>query len=169
MAIEVMVQDARSTAEGEAPPSPGRFSQWANLAASDGVVNAQLTVRIVDTEEICEINSRYRGRNKSTNILSFCYNDEPLLSRIGMANILGDLVICSDVVQREAMQKQCPVENHWAHLTIHGVLHLLGYDHETRRQAAEMESLEVRLLETLNIRNPYEAVNDQIWTKRKIG
>ncbi len=156
MAIEVVTQDAHFTEDGEVLPSPGQFSQWANLAVSDDTLNTQLTVRIVDTEEIRALNFRYRGKNKPTNVLSFCYNDEPLFSQAGVEDMLGDLVICADVVRQEAAQRQCPVENHWAHLTIHGVLHLLGYNHETRQQAAVMESLEIRLLETLNIRSPYE-------------
>ena len=159
MAIEVMVQDARSAEDDEAPPSSGRFSKWVNLAASDDTLNARLTVRIVDTEEIHALNSRYRGRDRPTNILSFCYDDEPLFSQAGVENIMGDLAICADIVKQEAAERRCPVENHWAHLTIHGVLHLLGYSHETGRQAAEMESLEIRLLETLDIRNPYRVVN----------
>ncbi len=167
MAIEVMVQDVRSTEEGGVPPSPAQFSQWANLAVSDDTSNAQLTVRIVDVEEIRALNTRYRDQNKATNVLSFCYKDEPLISHMDINNILGDLVICADIVWQEAMQKQCPVENHWAHLTIHGILHLLGYDHKTEQQAADMESLEIRLLETLNIRNPYEMVTNQAWKKRK--
>ncbi len=161
MTIEVIVQDVRSVKDTEALPSRDQFSQWANLALSDDMLNAQLTVRIVDSQEIQALNSRYRSRDMPTNILSFYYDDEALFSQANVPNTLGDLVICADVVRREAAERQCPVENHWAHLTLHGVLHLLGYNHETRRQAAEMERLEIRLLETLNIQNPYEVVNSQ--------
>jgi len=159
MTIEVTVQDARGTADDEVPPSSS-FTRWANIAAGEPDEPAQLTIRVVDPEESQGLNAQYRGKDRPTNVLSFAYGDDLLPVEAEARRLLGDLVICAELVQKEAVDKQCPVSDHWAHLTIHGVLHLLGYDHETQQQANDMEALEVGLLASLNIQNPYEAINE---------
>jgi len=159
MAIEVAVQDVRETVDDEVPPSSS-FTRWANMAAGAPEEPMELTIRVVDPDESQQLNSQYRGKDRPTNVLSFAYGDELLPEEADTARLLGDLVICAELVQQEAEVKQCLVFDHWAHLTIHGVLHLMGYDHETRQQASDMEALEIGLLASLNIKNPYEAVNE---------
>ncbi len=154
MTIEVTVQDGRESNDDEVPPSAD-FTRWANLAA-ESASDAQMTIRIVDAEESRQLNHQYRGKNQPTNVLSFSYHDDEILSAAGQQRSLGDLVICADVVRQEAAERHLPAADHWAHLTIHGVLHLLGYDHETTQQAETMEALETRLLSSINIANPYE-------------
>lgn len=111
----------------------------------------ELTIRIVDDTEIRQLNRSFRGRDKPTNVLSFSYDDHP-------QGYLGDVVICAPVVVLEAEEQGISAEHHWAHLVIHGVLHLLGYDHEIQEQADKMESMEIALLAELDISNPYATV-----------
>ena len=160
MTVEVTVQDARESADDEVPPSSS-FTRWANLAAADITGPSSLTIRVVDEEESRQLNRRYRGKDKPTNVLSFSYGDDQLPDTIDAGHLLGDLVICASVVSREAEESRQLLDDHWAHLTIHGVLHLLGYDHDTPQHADEMESIEIQLLHTLNIQNPYSEFNDQ--------
>jgi len=116
-----------------------------------GEDDAMLTIRLVGEEESRELNARYRGKDGATNVLSF---PADLPKEIGIA-LLGDIVICAPLVAQEAKVQAKPVMSHWAHLTIHGVLHLLGHDHEQKQEAELMESIEIGLLQTLDIRNPY--------------
>ena len=155
MTIEVTVQDGRESPDDEVPPSTD-FHHWINLAIPEGTPDAGITIRIVDSDESRQLNQQYRNQDRPTNVLSFAYDDNELLSATGTQPLLGDLVICADVVQSEATDKGCPLHDHWAHMTIHGVLHLLGHEHETREQAEEMESLEKRLLASISIADPYE-------------
>ena len=112
---------------------------------------AEVSVCLVDEGEMARLNSRYRGKDTATNVLSFPADLPP---EIGLP-LLGDLVICAPLVDAEAAAQQKPVDAHWAHLTIHGVLHLLGYDHQAPDQAAEMEALEISLLASMGIADPY--------------
>ena len=159
MGIEVTVQDGRETADNDEVPPSSAFTRWANLAAAKLSGESQLTIRVVDPIESQRLNLQYRGKDKPTNVLSFAYDDDEMLSEVMSDHLLGDLVICADIVRQEAADKQCPVNNHWAHLTVHGVLHLLGYNHETQQQAKEMEALEISLLASININNPYETTH----------
>jgi probable rRNA maturation factor len=111
----------------------------------------QLTVRIVDESEGLELNQTWRQKNYPTNVLSFPFDAPPEVD----IPLLGDIVICAPIVFKEAIEQQKSVINHFAHLTIHGVLHLLGYDHFEDFQAEEMEALEIEILSNLNITNPY--------------
>ena len=153
------MQDAREAPDDEVPASSS-FAQWVNLADNQPDRAAQLTIRLVDPDESQQLNVRYRGKDRPTNVLSFTYDDELMQTELVSRPILGDLVICADLVRQEASDRHCPVNDRWAHLTIHGVLHLLGYDHETPQQAHDMESLEVNLLASLNIPNPYEDTDE---------
>lgn len=155
MAIEVIIQDGRECPDDEIPPSSD-FTHWINHAATRDLDNTQITVRIVDTGESHQLNASYRGRNQPTNILSFAYRRDELPNQPDSLPVLGDLVICADIVRQEARHRKCTENAHWAHLTIHGMLHLMGYDHTSEQQAREMEALEIQLLEQLDIHNPYE-------------
>lgn len=145
--IELEVQNVTSFR-----PVPGdeQFRLWVE-AALQGATEAVLTLRLVDDGESRELNERYRGKNRPTNVLSF---PADLPEEVGIP-LLGDIVICAPLVGAEAEAQQKPVQSHWAHLTIHGVLHLLGYDHQEKKAAEEMEALEADLLHSLGIRNPY--------------
>ncbi len=113
-----------------------------------------LTVRVVDLAESQELNHQYRGKNKPTNVLSFPFEQPPGVEE--QFPILGDLVIAQAIVAQEAKEQNKALESHWAHLVIHGSLHLLGYDHINESEAQQMESLEVEILKELSISNPYE-------------
>ncbi|HEY8353570.1 MAG TPA: rRNA maturation RNase YbeY [Methylophilaceae bacterium] len=126
-------------------PSAAQFRRWARKTLR---VDAEITLRIVDEEEGRTLNRDYRGKDYATNVLSFPLTEEPYL--------MGDIVLCAPVVLREAAEQQKDVEAHFAHLTVHGVLHLHGYDHVTEPQAELMETLETWILRDLGYPNPYE-------------
>lgn len=132
-------------------PSRAQFRRWAGAALGDRDGTAELSLRIVTLAESRRLNARYRGQDKPTNVLSF-----PCRSPVASAPVvLGDLVICAQVVAREArMQGKLP-QAHWAHMTVHGVLHLLGYDHTREREARRMETLEKSILAGLGYPDPY--------------
>jgi probable rRNA maturation factor len=109
--------------------------------------DAQVTLRIVDGNEGRALNRRYRGRDRATNVLTFVYD--------GGASLAGDIVLCAPVVRKEARAQGKPLAAHYAHLVIHGMLHLQGYDHARGADAARMEAREVALLRTLGYANPY--------------
>ena len=115
-----------------------------------------LTVRVVGEEEMAKLNRRYRGQNQPTNVLSFPIEPLPGMS----ADLLGDVVICGPVVDREAaMQHKLPM-SHWAHMVVHGMLHLFGYDHESDQEATAMETLEKSVLKGLGYSDPYQGEHD---------
>ena len=116
---------------------------------------AQITLRFVDADEGKTLNRNFRGKNYATNVLTFAYNegeDEPLDENDATQ---ADIILCTDVLQREAAEQNKPIEFHAAHLVIHGVLHAQGYDHESDEEADEMENLEIEMLATLGFPNPY--------------
>ena len=113
---------------------------------------AIISLRIVDEDEITELNKNYRQIDKPTNVLSFPYDALPGVD----INLLGDVAVCASVVKSEATQQSKTLEQHWAHIIIHGVLHLLGYDHIEDKQAEEMEALEISILKGMGFANPYE-------------
>ena len=130
----------------EGVPSRADFRRWLR-AAEPGA--ARITVRLVDEAEGRELNRDYRGKDYATNVLSFVY-DLP-----EEAGLMGDLVLCAPVVAREAAEQGKPLAAHYAHLIVHGMLHLQGYDHEDEAQAAEMEALERDVLGRLGFPDPY--------------
>ena len=134
-------------------PSPASFRRWveAALAGARRRRAAELSIRIVGTREGRTLNRTYRGKDYATNVLSFP-TDLPPGVRLPL---LGDIAICAPVVRREATEQDKQVAHHWAHLTVHGVLHLLGYDHIEEAEAEKMEALETRILKGLGIPNPY--------------
>ena len=138
-------------------PSEAQIQLWIDTALTDIQRDTEIVVRIVDEQESAELNETYRHKQGATNILSF-----PVEIPEGIdLNLLGDLVICAPVLEKEAQQQGKILDHHWAHIIIHGVLHLLGYDHLDDEQAEEMESKEIILLQKLNIPNPYEQVTEQ--------
>ena len=115
-----------------------------------------LTVRVVGEEEMTKLNQRYRGRNQPTNVLSFPIESLPRIC----ADLLGDIVVCGPVVNREAVIQHKPPMDHWAHMVVHGLLHLFGYDHESDQDAMAMEALEKSVLEGLGYSDPYQGEYD---------
>jgi probable rRNA maturation factor len=134
-------------------PSAASFRRWVEAALHGAKRRkpAELAIRIVDADEGRALNRDYRGKDYATNVLSFPVELPP-----GVAlPLIGDLAICAPVVLREAAEQAKLPRNHWAHLTIHGVLHLLGYDHIEDSEAEAMEALETRILASLGIADPY--------------
>jgi probable rRNA maturation factor len=138
-------------------PSAAQIQLWIDTALADLEQDTEIVVRIVDAQESAELNQQYRHKQGATNILSF-----PVEIPEGIdLNLLGDLVVCAPVLEQEALQQGKNIADHWAHIIIHGALHLLGYDHLDDEQAEEMESKEIALLQKLNIPNPYQQVIEQ--------
>ena len=148
MKLGVQVQYA---SRRPAPAAP-LIRRWARAAlAGSRARTVQCGVRIVNDRESAALNVRYRRKRGSTNVLSF-----PFEAPAGVdTTVLGDLVICAPVVNREAKAKSVPAAAHWAHMVVHGILHLQGYDHQSRREAAIMERKEARVLKDLGFANPY--------------
>ncbi len=132
-------------------PVPGAFRRWVAAAVAGRRAAAEVSVRVVGAAEGRRLNRDYRGKDRPTNVLAF---PAELPAELGLP-MLGDLVICSEVVAREAAQQGKPSEAHWAHLVVHGTLHLLGFDHETEAQAADMERAEIQILDALGYPDPY--------------
>lgn len=112
----------------------------------------EITIRVVDEHEIQALNKQYRFKDKPTNVLSFPFESPAEVS----LPLLGDLVVCHKIVKKEAIEQQKKLQQHWAHMVVHGVLHLLGYDHIEEGQAQQMENLEIKILANLGFDNPYE-------------
>jgi probable rRNA maturation factor len=131
-------------------PHARSFARWANVAFARGSLrrksrNTELTIRVVGAAESRKLNRTWRRKDKPTNVLSFAAE----------AQVLGDLAICAPVVAREAREQGKSPSAHWAHMVVHGVLHLLGYDHENDRDAQRMEAREANILAQLGMPNPY--------------
>ena len=132
-------------------PSFENFYRWVKVALPTIGDKFDVTIRLVDEKESHALNSEYRDKDKPTNVLSF-----PFEAPMDLAvPLLGDLVICTQIVIEEAKEQQKPLLHHWAHLTVHGILHLGGYDHINDDEAETMEALEIQLLASLDIPNPY--------------
>jgi probable rRNA maturation factor len=132
-------------------PAAVSFRRWATAACTGRILRADLAIRLVDSKEGRALNRHYRGKDYATNVLSF---PAELPEGVNLP-LLGDLVICAPVVAREAREQGKKLNAHYAHLTIHGVLHLLGLDHEDEREALAMEQIERELLASLGIGDPY--------------
>jgi len=136
----------------ESVPSREDFQRWTAPAVAQA--DAELVIRVVDRDESADLNSRYRGKAGATNVLSFPFT----VPEGVVTELLGDLVLCAPLVEEEAAAQGKTMEAHWAHLTIHGVLHLQGYDHQSPDEAEIMEAKEVAILAQLGYPNPYEEV-----------
>jgi probable rRNA maturation factor len=141
----------RATRRGWAP-SVTLLARWAAAALGRGAAGYEISVLLVGTSRSRSLNARYRGQDHATNVLSF--PAQPGAAAPG-ERLLGDLVICPDVLRREARAQRKRERDHWAHLVVHGVLHLMGFDHERDDQARRMERREVRVLRALGVANPY--------------
>lgn len=140
-------------------PSAASFRRWATAALDGRIRKADLAIRIVGLDEGQAFNRHYRGKDYATNVLSFPAELPEGLPEDLRLPLLGDLVICAPVVEREALEQAKPLQHHYAHLTVHGALHLLGWDHENDRDAEAMEQLEREILRELGITDPY-AIDD---------
>lgn len=144
-------QEAMPDAEEGEVPSPQEFERWASAALSGRREAGELTIRVVGVTEGAALNEAYRQRRGPTNVLAFPVDGSPELD----LPLLGDLVICAPLVLREAREQHKSPAAHWAHLTVHGTLHLLGYDHDESSAAEIMEGLEAEILAGLGYPDPY--------------
>ncbi len=147
MKLDIAVQNATSFTP---VPTHQQFARWAS-AALDKHGDAELLIRLVDRQESRQLNAQYGHKNKATNVLSF---PADLPEEFGLA-LLGDIVICAPMVAEEAQGQHKTTQAHWAHLTIHSILHLLGHDHQAEKEASAMESLETKILQSLGFPDPY--------------
>lgn len=155
MNLDLDLQNASTSPQ---VPQVSAFEHWAATALKGRRDDTELTVRVVDEDESAELNLRYREKPGPTNVLSFPFEPPPGMPPTGL---IGDLVICAPVVECESREQGKTLDAHWAHLVVHGILHLLGYDHLDHASAAEMEGLEVRILKGLGFPHPYEVPDDQ--------
>lgn len=133
-------------------PTETDFVRWLSETLQDNTACLEVVVRIVDEAESADLNQTYRSKQGPTNVLSFPFDAPAEVEN----NLLGDLVICAPVIEREALQQGKKVEAHWAHMAVHGGLHLQGYEHQTDAQAEEMESLETEILTGMGYAAPYQ-------------
>jgi len=144
------VIDLQNDSGLESVPAPALFQQWVDAALQTPYPRLEQTICVVGEAESRELNRRFRERDSATNVLAF-----PGVNDLLDYDCLGDLVICAPLVLAEAGAQGKEVEAHWAHLVVHGMLHLQGFDHQDEQQAESMESLEVEILDTLGYANPY--------------
>lgn len=150
--MTVALEVQRASTSKKIPTNP-RLAKYAQAALDGCLASAKLVIRIVDEPESQVLNRQYRGIDRPTNVLSFPFEAPP---RVRSRHI-GDLVVCAPVVEREAAEQGKPLEAHWAHMVVHGVLHLLGHDHGADADAETMEGLEIAILGRLGFPDPYEA------------
>ncbi len=139
-------------------PKASQLRRFARETLRPRMAAAEVTLRIVGIEEMSRLNATYRQKKGPTNVLSFPCD---LPDAVALETpLLGDIVICAQVVNREALEQHKSLEAHWAHMVVHGIMHLLGYDHETDDDARVMENLETIVMQALNFANPYDIGDD---------
>ncbi|CRY54809.1 putative metalloprotease [Yersinia intermedia] len=143
-------------ADSQGLPAETDFQHWLEAVLPQFQDVAEVTIRIVDEAESHELNLTYRGKDKSTNVLSFPFEAPPEIE----LPLLGDLIICRQVVEQEAIEQDKALFAHWAHMVVHGSLHLLGYDHIVDDEAEEMESIETEIMQSLGYPDPYISEKD---------
>jgi probable rRNA maturation factor len=148
--------DVQLAADDESIPTADDIAIWVNRAidAAGSSSNMEVSVRVVDADEMQQLNSEFRDQDKPTNVLSFPAGDLAGLPDEA-ERPLGDIVVCATVVADEAQQQGKTQSDHWAHMIVHGTLHLLGFDHESDSDAAKMESLEIHIMTDHGVANPY--------------
>lgn len=150
MTIEVELQFAT---ENKTLPHPSQFREWVSNVLYGRANKGEMVIRIVDIEEMTSMNETYRKKTGPTNVLAFPGTGD--IDENSELPHIGDIVICAPVIEKEANEQNKPLLSHWAHMVIHGSLHLLGYDHQTDEQAHEMESIETEILIKLGFDAPY--------------
>ncbi len=133
-------------------PDLAQFQYWVDSLLKDDTEDSEVVIRLVDEFEMIQFNEQYRDKKGTTNILSFPFEPPEGMN----SKLLGDLLICVPVIEQEALAQDKVLEHHWAHMVIHGVLHLLGYDHLSDEEAEEMEALEMKVLRSIAVENPYK-------------
>ena len=151
--MAMITLDLQNACQAANLPEQADFQQWVESALAKYNKPFELTVRLVDIEESQNLNYQYRQKDKPTNVLSFPFEVPEGIN----LDLLGDLVVCAEVVEQEAKEQNKPLKAHWAHMIIHGCLHLLGYDHIREDEAQEMEAIEIKILAQLGFNNPYES------------
>jgi len=147
MLVEVQFESADANL-----PTAEKIKKWVDMVLAEEDEDGDICIRLVGEEEGKMLNQQYRNGDQATNVLSFSADVD-----IPEQKMLGDLAICTSVVASEAQNQNKPIHDHYAHMVVHGVLHLLGHDHQNDNQAQQMESLEVKILDRLEVPNPYEA------------
>lgn len=147
-----IIIDLQLACDGKIVPSEEDFQCWAEAALSPFNKPFELTIRLVSSNESQQLNQQYRSKNKPTNVLSFPFEVPEGIE----LDLLGDLVICVDIVEQEAIEQQKTLNAHWAHMVVHGCLHLLGFDHIDDDEADEMEALETKIITGLGFKEPYK-------------
>ncbi|SCB74074.1 probable rRNA maturation factor [Gilliamella bombicola] len=145
-----------ATEDNQNLPAEAQILQWLEVILPQFVDNAELTIRIVDEQESQQLNNTYRHKDKPTNVLSFPF-ESPIEIDVPL---LGDLIICKQVVEAEAKQQHKSLTSHWAHMIVHGCLHLLGYDHILDEEAEEMENIEIDIMQQLGFEDPYQPIDE---------
>ena len=153
MAYTIDIQHASST---PIPVTDDTLKIWINIAFNTQIHDGEISLRTVDVEEMSKLNQEYRQKSGPTNILSFPSSLPVNIQEQLEQPHLGDLVICPDVLIQEAKEQNKALASHWAHIVIHGTLHLLGHDHMNPEEEKIMQAYEIELLQTLNIANPYD-------------
>lgn len=146
--LQVATEDQRNL------PSEEQIGEWLQVILPQFMRSAELTIRIVEAQESQALNNQYRHKDKPTNVLSFPF-DAPIEIEVPL---LGDLVICKTIVEKEAAEQNKLLIAHWAHMIVHGCLHLLGYDHIDEQEAEEMESIEIDIMQQLGFDDPYQVI-----------
>ena len=147
-----LIVDIQMASASEEAPDPQSIERWVSAAIGNQRESTELSIRIVDVDEGQILNEQFRGSTGATNVLSFPFENEspePL-------PLIGDIIICAPVVLKEANEQNKTLNAHWAHMIIHGVLHLLGYDHQNDSEAAIMEALETEIMQKLGFPPPYK-------------
>lgn len=134
--------------DAEGIPTSAQFKKWIKAALTQ---NAEITIRIVDEPEGQDLNEKFRGKKAATNVLTFFYDD--------ILPLTGDIVLCAAVIEKEAQQQHKTLVAHYAHLTVHGILHLQGFDHENDKDASRMEKIETNIVTSLGYNDPYQDKN----------
>lgn len=145
-----------ATDDNQNLPTEEQIMQWLNVILPQFMDNAEITIRIVDEQESQQLNNTYRHKDKPTNVLSFPF-ESPIEIEVPL---LGDLIICKQVVEAEAKEQHKSLTSHWAHMIVHGCLHLLGYDHILDEEAEEMENIEIDIMQQLGFNNPYKPIDE---------
>ena len=153
-----IILDLQNVVDSKQIPDLSKMKKWVSKTLENLNANfnqPEITIRVVSLAESQELNHQYRDKNQPTNVLSFPFEVPEMIPVEDFAEFLGDLVVCEDIIVQEAKEQKKSLESHWAHMIIHGLLHLVGFDHITAKDAEEMEGIEVKVLAELGFANPY--------------